>query len=218
MGAAKRGQLKNNKYEDQKVQEQEERIKIHDQSARQWKAKDQELIHKNNNAQEKIKTMKKKIQEVDKSYSELKKIHQGTKSNMENLKKELQKMKQEKETSNHEIETLRKLNKIQIQMVPDKEKEIRRLTAIIEKEKERVEQVKSQVIELQAENKNMNDMNTMTTKVNHQELIKTMGKEKGIKQILVTDNIAMKMEIQKLMSEIQREQREQKKETKKLKD
>ena len=162
--------------------------------------------------------MKKKIQEVDKSYSELKKIHQGTKSNMENLKKELQKMKQEKETSNHEIETLRKLNKIQIQMVPDKEKEIRRLTAIIEKEKERVEQVKSQVIELQAENKNMNDMNTMTTKVNHQELIKTMGKEKGIKQILVTDNIAMKMEIQKLMSEIQREQREQKKETKKLKD
>ena len=53
--------------------------------------------------------------------------------------------------------------------------------------------MKSQVTEHQAENKNMNDMNTMTTKVNHQELIKTMGKEKGIKQILVTDNTAMKM-------------------------
>ena len=61
---------------------------------------------------------------------------QRTKSNMENIKKELQKMKQEKETRNHEIETLRKLNKIQIQAVPDKEKEIRRLTTIIEKEKE----------------------------------------------------------------------------------
>ena len=59
---------------------------------------------------------------MDKSYSELKDIHQRTKSNMENIKKELQKMKQEKETSNHEIETLRKLNKIQIQAVPDKEK------------------------------------------------------------------------------------------------
>ena len=80
--------------------------------------------------------------------------------------------------------------------------------------------MKSQVTEHQAENKNMNDMNTMTTKVNHQELIKTMGKEKGIKQILVTDNTAMKMEIQKLMSEIQREQSEQKegnKETERLK-
>ena len=42
---------------------------------------------------------------------------------MENIKKELQKMKQEKETSNHEIETLRKLNKIQIQALPNKEKE-----------------------------------------------------------------------------------------------
>ena len=60
-------------------------------------------------------------------------------------------------------------------------------------------------------------MNAMTTKVNHQELIKTMEKENGIKQILVTDNTAMKMEIQKLTSEIQRKQSEQK-ERKKLKD
>ena len=74
---------------------------------------------------------------------------------MENIKKELQKMKQEKETSNHEIETLRKLIKIQTQAVPEKEKEIRRLTAIIEKENKRVEQMKSQAIELQADNKNM---------------------------------------------------------------
>ena len=58
--------------------------------------------------------------------------------------------------------------------------------------------MKSQIIELQAGNKNMNEiMNTMTTKTNQQELIKTMEKEKGIKQILVTDNTAMKMEIQK---------------------
>ena len=56
---------------------------------------------------------------------------------MGNIKKELQKMKQEKETSNHEIETLRKVNKIQMQAVLDKEREIRRLTAIIEKETER---------------------------------------------------------------------------------
>ena len=67
--------------------------------------------------------MKKNVKEVDKRYSELKDIHQITKSNMENIKKELQKMKQEKETSNHEIETLRKLNKIQIQALPNKEKE-----------------------------------------------------------------------------------------------
>ena len=60
-------------------------------------------------------------------------------------------------------------------------------------------------------------MNAMTTKVNHQELIKTMEKENGIKQILVTDNTAMKMEIQKLTSEIQRKQSKQK-ERKKLKD
>ena len=129
---------------------------------------------------------------------------------MENIKKELQKMKQEKETSNHEIETLRKLNKIRIQAVPDKEKGIRRLTAITEKEREIVEQMKSQIIELQAEYKNMNEiMNTMTTKTNQQELIKTMEKEKGMKQILVTNNTAMKMDIQKLTLEIQREQSKQ---------
>ena len=128
--------------------------------------------------------MKKKVKEVDKSYSELKEIYQRTKSNMENIKKELQKIKHEKEKSNHEIETLRKVNKIQIQAIPDKEKEI----AITEKEKERVEQMKSQVIELQTKSKNMNDMNTMTTKANHQELIETIEKEKGIKQILVADN------------------------------
>ena len=147
---------------------------------------------------------------MDKSYSELTDIHQRTKSNMENIKKELQKMKQQKETSNHETEILRKLNKIEIQAVPHKEKEIRTLTAIIEKERERVEQMKSQIIELQAENKNMNEiMNTMTTKTNQQELIKTMEKEKSIKEILVTDNTAMKMEIQNPMLEIQREQSEQ---------
>ena len=63
--------------------------------------------------------------------------------------------------------------------------------------------MKSQVIELQAENKNMNYMNTMTTRVNHQELIKTMEKEKDTKQILVTDNNANTK-----TSEIQREQSE----------
>ena len=70
--------------------------------------------------------------------------------------------------------------------------------------------MKSKVTELEAEIKNMNDMNTMTTKVNHQKLIKTMEKENGIKQMLVADNTAIKMEIQKLTSEIQREQNEQK--------
>ena len=71
--------------------------------------------------------------------------------------------------------------------------------------------MKSQIIELQVENRNMNEtMNTMATKTNQQELIKTMEKEKSIKQILVTDNTAMKMEIQNLTLEIQREQSEQK--------
>ena len=71
--------------------------------------------------------------------------------------------------------------------------------------------MKSQIIELQVENRNMNEtMNTMATKTNQQELIKTMEKEKGIKQILVTDNTAMKMETQNLTLEIQREQSEQK--------
>ena len=56
--------------------------------------------------------------------------------------------------------------------------------------------MKSQVIELHAENKNMNEMNTVTAKTNHyQEFIKTMEKEKDMKQILVTDNTAMKIEI-----------------------
>ena len=71
--------------------------------------------------------------------------------------------------------------------------------------------MKSQILELQVENRNMNEtMNTMATKTNQQELIKTMEKEKGIKQILVTDNTAMKMETQNLTLEIQREQSEQK--------
>ena len=70
--------------------------------------------------------------------------------------------------------------------------------------------MKSKIIELQAENKNMNEiMNTMTTKTNQQELIKTMEKEKSIKEILVTDNTAMKMEIQNPTLEIQREKSEQ---------
>ena len=77
--------------------------------------------------------------------------------------------------------------------------------------------MKSQIIELQAGNKNMNEiMNTMTTKTNQQELIKTMEKEKGIKQILVTDNTAMKMEIQKLTLEIQRKKSEQKERNKEI--
>ena len=70
--------------------------------------------------------------------------------------------------------------------------------------------MKSKIIEFQAENKNMNEiMNIMTTKTNQQELIKTMEKEKSIKEILVTDNTAMKMEIQNPTLEIQREQSEQ---------
>ena len=71
--------------------------------------------------------------------------------------------------------------------------------------------MKSQVIELQADNKNMNEMNTVTTKTNHYQELKTMEKEKGMKQILVTDNTAMKIEIQKL-TEIQRQQSERKEE------
>ena len=48
---------------------------------------------------------------------------------------------------------------MQIKAVPDKEKEITRLTAKIRKEKESVEQMKSQFVKLQAESKNMNVMN-----------------------------------------------------------
>ena len=125
-------------------------------------------------------------------------------------------MKQEKEKYNHEIETLRKLNKIQIQAVPNKEKEIRRLTALNEKEKERAELMKSQVKELQGENKNMNEMNRVIIKTNHQELVRTMEKEKRMKQILVTDHTTMKMEIQKLTSEIRQEQNEQKQRSKEI--
>ena len=59
--------------------------------------------------------------------------------------------------------------------------------------------MKPQVIELQVENKNMDEMNKMITKTNHyQELIKTMEKEKGMKQILVRDETKTKREIQKL--------------------
>ena len=58
---------------------------------------------------------------------------------------------------------------------------------------ERVEQMKSQVINLQAKNKNMNRTNTIVTKAKHyQELIKKIKKEKDMKQILVTDT-AMSM-------------------------
>ena len=74
-------------------------------------------------------------------------------------------------------------------------KEVRRLIVITEQEKERVEQIESQVIELEAENENINEMNTiltMATKTNHQQkLVKTMEKEKDMKQILVTDNFTL---------------------------
>ena len=74
-------------------------------------------------------------------------------------------------------------------------KEVRQLIVIIEQEKERIEQIESQVIELEAENENINEMNTiltMATKTNHQQkLVKTMEKEKDMKQILVTDNFTL---------------------------
>ena len=60
-------------------------------------------------------------------------------------------------------------------------------------------------------------INKMAAKTNQQELIKTIEKERGIKQKLMTDNTAMKMEIQKLTLEIRGEQSKQK-ERKKLKD
>ena len=53
-------------------------------------------------------------------------------------------------------------------------------------------------------------INKMAAKTNQQELIKTIEKERGIKQKLMTDNTAMKMEIQKLTLEIRREQSKQK--------
>ena len=122
---------------------------------------------------------------------------------MENIKKELQKVKQEKGISNHKIETLRKLNKIQTQAVLNKEKEIRRLTAIIGKRKERVEQMKLQVIKLQAETKNMNAINTMATKTNHyQSLSKKMRKEKNAKEILFSFNIIYYFKIKECQSKL----------------
>ena len=84
------------------------RKKNAEEITRQCKAKYQELIHKNNNVWEKIKTMKTKVKEAEKSYSELNSIHLRTKSNKKNIKMELQKMKQEKERSNNETEILKK--------------------------------------------------------------------------------------------------------------
>ena len=60
----------------------------------------------------------------------------------------------------------------------------------------------SQVMKLQAENRKTKQKN------HYQELIKTMEKEKGTKQILVTDKTVMKKDTQKLTSEIQREESE----------
>ena len=45
--------------------------------------KNEELIHKNTSANEKLKRIKNKVKEMEKSYSELKDIHQRTKSYME---------------------------------------------------------------------------------------------------------------------------------------
>ena len=59
----------------------------------------------------------------------------------------------------------------------------------------------SQVMKLQAENRKTKQKN------HYQELIKTMEKEKGTKQILVTDKTVMKKDTQKLTSEIQREEK-----------
>ena len=76
--------------------------------------------------------------------------------------------------------------------------------------------MKSQVINLQTKNKNMNGTNTVATKTEHyQELIKKIKKEKDMKQILVTDT-EMSMKIQKIASEIQWSQREQKKRSKEI--
>ena len=57
-------------------------------------------------------------------------------------------------------------------------------------------------MKLQAENRKTKQKN------HYQELIKTMEKEKGTKQILVTDKTVMKKDTQKLTSEIQREESE----------
>lgn len=60
-----------------------DRKKIEEKIKKQWKEKFEELIHKNNSANEKLKRMKNKVKEMEKSYSELKDIHQRTKSYME---------------------------------------------------------------------------------------------------------------------------------------
>ena len=57
--------------------------KIEEKIKKQWKEKFEELIHKNNSANEKLKRIKNKVKEMEKSYSELKDIHQRTKSYME---------------------------------------------------------------------------------------------------------------------------------------
>lgn len=60
-----------------------DRKKIEVKIKKQWKEKFEELIHKNNSANEKLKRIKNKVKEMEKSYSELKDIHQRTKSYME---------------------------------------------------------------------------------------------------------------------------------------
>lgn len=60
-----------------------DRKKIEEKIKKQWKEKFEELIHKNNSANEKLKRIKNKVKEMEKSYSELKDIHQRTKSYME---------------------------------------------------------------------------------------------------------------------------------------
>ena len=78
--------------------------------------------------------------------------------------------------------------------------------------------MKPQVIELQVENKNMDEMNKMITKTNHyQELIKTMEKEKGMKQILVRDKTKTKREYKNyIISEVHMEQSKLKDRSKEL--
>ena len=68
----------------------------------------------------------------------------------------------------------------------------------------------SQVMKLQAENRKTKQKN------HYQELIKTMEKEKGTKQILVTDKTVMKKDTQKLTSEIQREESEKRERRKEI--
>ena len=172
-----------------------DRKKIEEEETRLLKIKYEEMLQENNSLQEKYKAMKKKSKEIEKNYSEIKEIHQRTQTNMENIKKELQKTKQERDNTKSEIETLRNLNRIQVQAVPDKENEIRRLTAIIGKEKELTENMKKQIVELQSENKMMKERNRT----------KTVEIENGVTQLMVTDNAMMKIEIQKLNTEIQQE-------------